>query len=124
MIQSFSGHWIKAELRLQKGNLIMPRKCGGIPCQASSMNLISHKLLKPTSVLVFVVAMVFFLHELMFIHPARRLSVTDKDHQVIGEVYVPHDSNNLKIFGFLVVVSGLQMWVFLSVTKKNDAHDA
>ena len=88
------------------------------------MNLIAYKLLKPASVLVFVVAMGLFLHEWIFIHPARHLSVTGKDHQVIGEVYVPHDSSDLKIFGFLVAVSGLQMWTILSVTKKNDEPDA
>jgi hypothetical protein len=81
------------------------------------------QVLRPASVLIFVIAICLFLHELMFIHPGRQLPVADKDHQVIGEVWIPH-SSDLKAYGLLVALAGLQMWSILAITRKNQKHDA
>ena len=75
--------------------------------------------------MVFVVAICLFLHELMFLHPHRRFPVTNTENQEIGQVWIPHDpSEDFKIFGFLVVLSGLQMWTVFLVAKKCDKPDA
>jgi hypothetical protein len=57
--------------------------------------------------------------------PGRHLPVTDKEHQIIGEVWIPYDSSeDLKIFGLFIVLSGLQMWTIFLVTKRHDKPDA
>jgi hypothetical protein len=80
---------------------------------------ISFKLLRATSALVFVIAICLFLRSLIFIMPGRHLHVSDKEHQPIGEVWIPYDSSeDLRILGFFIVVSGLQMWTIFQVAKK------
>ena len=89
------------------------------------MNSISYKLLRVTSVLVFVVAICLFLHSWIFIIPARNLHVIDKEHQIIGDVWIPYDSSeDLRMYGFFIVLGGLQMWTIFAVGRKHDKHDA
>lgn len=87
------------------------------------MKPITARLWRLTAILVFAGALGLFIHEWMFIHPARRLPVTDKNHEEIGEVYVPHDSGDLKLYGFLVGISGLQLGTVLSLTKRKGSCD-
>ena len=84
-----------------------------------------HKLFRCASVMVFIGAICLFLHSLMFILPARQLPVTNTEHQIIGQVWIPYDSrSDLKLFGLFIVLSGLQMWTVFLVTKKHDKPDA
>jgi hypothetical protein len=83
------------------------------------------QILRATSVLVFLVAICLFLRSLILIMPGRHLPVTDTAHQTIGEVWIPYDSSeDLKMYGFFIVLSGLQMWTIFLVAKKHDQPDA
>jgi hypothetical protein len=83
------------------------------------------QVLRATSVLVFLVAICLFLRSLIFIMPGRHLPVTDKEHQAIGEVWIPGNSiEDLRMYGFFIVLSGLQMWTVFAVGREHDKPDA
>jgi hypothetical protein len=76
------------------------------------------RILRATSVLVFLVAICLFLRSLIFIMPGRHLPVTDTAHQTIGEVWIPYDSSeDLRMYGFFIVLGGLQMWTVFAVGR-------
>lgn len=86
---------------------------------------LSYKLLRVASALVFVIAICLFLHSLCFITPARELPVTDKEHQIIGEVWIPYDSRgDLQMFGYCILLSGLQTWAVFALGKQYAKRDA
>ena len=85
------------------------------------MHSLSNKLLKAASFLVFVLVCCLFLRSFMFITPGRRYKVTDTDHKMIGEVWIPYDSRaDFKLFGFLTLMSGLQLWALYAPGKGPD----
>jgi hypothetical protein len=82
------------------------------------MQSTSYKLLKCTSVLVFVIAVFLFIGSQIITFAGRRVIVRNIEGQIIGAALVPHDyARDQEIYGMFMVLSGLQTWVIFTIRK-------
>jgi hypothetical protein len=79
----------------------------------------SYRALRAVSLLAFLVALLLYVSSEVVTYASHRLEVRDKQHQVVGEVWIPHDyaSHTFTSFCFLVL-SGIQFWTIWLVGKK------
>jgi ABC-type phosphate transport system permease subunit len=78
----------------------------------------SSRVLKGASVLIFVIAILLFISSQFITYAARRLPVTNAEHQIIGETWIPHDYfRDQQIYGIFVVLSGLETWTIFAFGK-------
>ena len=84
-----------------------------------SMQSTSYKLLKGTSVLVFVIAIFLFAGSQVITVAPRRVAVRSSEGQIIGETWIPHEyARDQEIYGIFVLLSGLQTWAIFAVGKE------
>lgn len=79
----------------------------------------SYRSLRAVSFFAFLVALLLFILSQAVTVASRRVPVRDSQHQIIGEVWIPHDygSDTYMSFGFLVL-SGIQFWMVCVLGKK------
>jgi hypothetical protein len=79
----------------------------------------SYRALRAVSFLAFFMALLLFVFSQVVTVASRRVEVRDRQHQVIGEVWIPHDyeSDTFTSFCFLAL-SGIQFWMICLVGKK------
>ena len=74
----------------------------------------SYQLLKRAALLLFLVAVMLFVASEVVTVAARKVQVRDKDGQVIGEAWIPHDYGTSQLIcGSLMVLSGFQFCAIL-----------
>lgn len=79
----------------------------------------SYRALRAVSFLAFLLAVLLFAFSQIVTVASRRVDVRDRQDQVVGEVWVPHDygTNTFTSFCFLVL-SGIQFWTIWLVGKR------
>lgn len=79
----------------------------------------SYRALRTVSLLALFLALMLFGFSQVVTVASRRVEVRDRQHQVIGEVWIPHEyeSDRLTSFCYLVL-SGIQFWTIWLAGKK------
>lgn len=82
----------------------------------------SYRALRAVSFLAFFIALLLFVFSQVVTVASRRVEVRDKQHQIIGEAWIPHDYSNdiFTSFSFLVL-SGIQFWLIQSIGRRLNA---
>lgn len=78
----------------------------------------SHKILRGASLLVFVASVLFFALSQVVTVASRRVPVRDKEGQIIGDAWIPHDYvADEFLYAALMVLSGMQLWTIRHIPK-------
>jgi hypothetical protein len=71
--------------------------------------------------LVFLVSILLFIGSQVVTVAARRVPVRNRDGQIIGEAWIPHDYGTSQFLSLaLMILSGIQLWTVTIVGKIDD----
>ncbi len=69
-------------------------------------------------------ALLLFVFSQVVTVASRRLEVRDAQHQVVGEVWIPHDYNSDTFTSFcFLVLCGIQFWTIWLVGKRECSEE-
>ena len=71
--------------------------------------------------MIFILSILLFVMSQIVTVASRRVVVRDKDHQIIGDAWIPHDYGTHQFLSFsLMVVCGIQFWTVLHIGRNTD----